>query len=66
MRRVELTADVEAQAGDVADHHALSRLDAVHLASALVVAAATPLVLATWDRRLASAAATRGLTTLPG
>lgn len=65
LRRVELTATVEAQAGELADRHVLSGFDAVHLASARVVAAATPLVLATWDRRLAVAASTLGLATLP-
>lgn len=65
IRRVELTAEVEARAGELADQHALSGFDAVHLASALVVAAAAPLVLATWDRRLASAATSTGLATLP-
>ncbi len=66
LRRVELTANVEAQAGELAESHALSGFDAVHLASALVVAGAAPLVLATWDRVLASAAASMGLATLPG
>lgn len=66
LRRVELTAEVEGRAGDLAEDHALSGFDAVHLASALVVAAAVPVVVATWDRRLASAATSLGLAVLPG
>ena len=65
LRRVELTAALEELAGDVADRHALSGFDAVHLASALVVAGAAPVVLATWDRHLARAATEAGLATLP-
>ena len=64
LRRVELTAEVEALAGDLADEHGLSGFDAVHLASALVVGAAAPVVLATWDQRLARAAKEQGLATL--
>ena len=64
LRRVELTAEVETLAGELADEHGLSGLDAVHLASALVVGAAAPVVLATWDQRLARAATQVGLATL--
>ena len=65
LRRVELTADVETLAGDSAERHGLSGFDAVHLASALVVSGAAPVVLATWDRQLARAAQAVGLATLP-
>ena len=65
IRRVEVTAEVETLAGDLADEHGLSGFDAIHLASSLVVGAAAPVVLATWDKRLAQAAKERGLATLP-
>lgn len=65
LRRVELSTTVEHHAGELAATHGLSGFDAVHLASALVVGAAAPLVLATWDHRLAGAATSLGLATLP-
>lgn len=61
---VELTAQVERLAGDLAEEHALSGFDAVHLASALTIAD-LPLVVATWDTRLHQAARATGLATLP-
>jgi predicted nucleic acid-binding protein len=64
LRMVELSASVEHDAGRLAETHALSGFDAIHLASALTLADA-PLVLATWDRRLLRAARTIGLATLP-
>lgn len=66
LRRVELTVAVELQAGALAAEHGLSGFDAVHLASAVVVGAATPVVLATWDGRLGQAAHAIGMSTLPG
>lgn len=63
--RVELTPSVEARAGDLAEGHRLSGFDAVHLASALVVALAAPLVLATWDIRPSEAARAVGVAALP-
>ena len=50
-RPVELTAEVERHAGDLAARHGLRGADAVHLASALAVGP-TDLVVAVWDRRL--------------
>ena len=50
-RPVELTADIEHHAGDLAARHALRGADAVHLASALAVGP-SDLVVAVWDRRL--------------
>jgi hypothetical protein len=50
-RPVELSADIEHHAGDLAARHALRGADAVHLASALAVGPAD-LVVAVWDRRL--------------
>ena len=63
--RRDLTAEDEALAGDLADEHDLSGVDAVHLACALVIGAAASVVLATWDQRLAEAAKEEGLATLP-
>ncbi len=64
LRMVEVTAALEDRAGDLAETHALSGFDAIHLASALALADA-PVILATWDRRLLDAARTLGLATLP-
>lgn len=55
VRPVELTKDVQQRAGQLARAHALSGADAVHLASSLVIGDPT-LVVATWDRRLATGA----------
>ena len=65
LRLVELTPQLETDAADLAERHALSGFDAIHLASALTVAMA-PVVTATWDARLHQAAQAVGLTTLPG
>jgi uncharacterized protein len=62
---VELTPQLERAAADLAEQHALSGFDAIHLASALEVSAA-PLVVATWDAHLLGAAQAAGLATLPG
>ena len=64
LRKVELTHQVETAAADLAEQHALSGFDAVHLASALTLTE-IPVVLATWDRRLLRAAQSSGLNTLP-
>jgi uncharacterized protein len=66
VRLVEVTRRVEQEAGDLAERHALSGFDAVHLASALTIAV-MPVVVATWDVRLHQAAqASKLLATLPG
>ena len=64
LRMVELTESLEDGAGHLADTHALSGFDAIHLASALTLADA-PVILASWDRRLLRAARAIGLPTLP-
>lgn len=65
LRLVEVTAQLEHEAGNLAEQHALSGFDAIHLASALMIAA-IPVVVATWDGRLHQAAQAAGLATLPG
>jgi uncharacterized protein len=64
LRFVELNPQLEADAGDLAERHALSGFDAVHLASALTLTE-LPLIVATWDARLLRAAKTAGLNSLP-
>ena len=64
MRFVELTPALEDAAGDLAEQHALSGFDAVHLASALTIAE-LPVIMATWDARLHRAARASRLVTLP-
>jgi uncharacterized protein len=64
LRLVELTRQLEADAGDLAERHALSGFDAIHLASALRLTE-LPLIVATWDARLLRAAKTAGLNSLP-
>ncbi|MBI1845336.1 MAG: type II toxin-antitoxin system VapC family toxin [Actinobacteria bacterium] len=61
----ELTPEVAGSAADLAGAHLLSGADAIHLATALALRD-SELVLATWDRRLASAAAAEGLSVVPG
>lgn len=65
LRLVEVTPQLETDAADLAEQHALSGFDAIHLASALTIAM-TPVVVATWDARLHQAAQAVGLATLPG
>lgn len=65
LRLVEVTAQLERAAGGLAEDHALSGFDAIHLASALTLAE-IPVVVATWDGRMHQAALSTGLTTLPG
>ncbi len=64
IRKVEMTEEIAEDAAALAARHALSGLDAVHLASAHLLSG-SELVLATWDRRLHSAAVELGLATLP-
>lgn len=64
LRLVELTPHLEHTAGDLAEQHALSGFDAIHLASALTLTE-LPIILATWDARLLRAAGSSGLDTLP-
>lgn len=61
---VELSAPVSQAAGEVSERFALRALDAVHLASALTIAAA-PMLLVTWDEQLAGAARRAGLDVVP-
>ncbi len=63
-RPVELTSEVERRAGDLASRHSLPGADAVHLASALALAA-SDLVVAVWDRRLHRGVAGEGLSVAP-
>ncbi|MGI8873265.1 MAG: type II toxin-antitoxin system VapC family toxin [Egibacteraceae bacterium] len=63
LRIVEVDADLGQRAGELAQEHALSGFDAIHLASVLLLAADEP-VVATWDARLHTAAQTIGLATL--
>jgi uncharacterized protein len=64
LRLVEVTPQLEQEAGELAEQHALSGFDAVHLASARTIAA-IPVVVATWDGRLHRAAQASGLATMP-
>jgi len=61
---VELSAPLSEAAGEVSERFALRALDAVHLASALTIAAA-PTLLVTWDEQLAGAARRAGLDVAP-
>lgn len=63
-RVVELTADVAADAATLAGRHVLGGADAVHLASAMTLVEAVP-ILAAWDARLRRAAAEAGLVVAP-
>ncbi len=64
VRPVELTADVQRSAGQLARRHALRGADAVHLASALAIDD-PHLVVAVWDQRLHAGATTVGLAAAP-
>ncbi len=61
---IEIDAQVTASAAQLAIDEGLRTLDALHLASALCLPR-SDVVVATWDRRLAAAARTRGLAVLP-
>ncbi len=63
-RVVELTAGVAASAAALTTRHVLGGADAVHLASALTLADADP-ILVVWDRRLRTAALETGLVVVP-
>ena len=64
MRPIELSADVEKVAGELASLHRLRGADAVHLASALALAPAD-VTVAVWDKRLHAGAAAVGLAVAP-
>lgn len=57
---IETEAVTGRYAGELAARHGLRGMDAIHLASALLVAAADP-VMVTWDAELRGAAAAEGL-----
>lgn len=61
----ELDDAVARTAADIAQRRLIRGADAVHLASALQVSQHGPVVFATWDVRLAAAASSEGLATLP-
>jgi hypothetical protein len=60
VERVDVTAGITHTAGDLAERHALRAYDAVHLASALLLAD-EDLALVSADRRLLDAATISGL-----
>lgn len=62
---MEVSAEIADRAAVLVVGHPLSGADAVHLATALALREVEP-VLATWDRRLASAAVAEGLAVVPG
>ena len=64
LRLMELTPQLEADAGDLAERHALGGFDAIHLARALTLTG-LPIIVATWDARLLRAARSAGLNSLP-
>ena len=64
MRPIELSADVEKVAGELASVHRLRGADAVHLASALALAPAD-VTVAVWDKRLHAGAAAVELAVAP-
>ena len=64
MRLIGVDWALARHAGEIAERHALRGYDAVHLATAL--SSQDPeLVLVTWDRDLAGAAATTGIAVIP-
>jgi predicted nucleic acid-binding protein len=63
-RPVERTPQVERNAGNLAQQHALRGADAVHLASALAIQA-PELIVAVWDQRLHAAVMTERLLVAP-
>ena len=64
MRPVELSAQVEQTAGELAKIHRLRGADAVHLASALALGSPDLTVLV-WDKRLHAGAVAVGLSVAP-
>lgn len=61
---VELSEAVSTRAAELVARHPLRGGDAVHLASALLLA--PDVVMAVWDEHVAAAATAEGLTVLPG
>jgi predicted nucleic acid-binding protein len=64
VRVIETGSYLDEDTGELAETHALSGFDAIHLAGAKAVGA-PHLVLATWDARLHAAAVVLGYPTLP-
>ena len=64
MRPIDLSADVERVAGELAVVHRLRGADAVHLASALALGS-QEVALAVWDKRLHVGAVAVGLPVAP-
>ena len=64
LHKVEVTAALSEHAADLADRRPLRAGDALHLASALLLRDANP-VVAAWDKRVSTAARAEGLTVLP-
>ena len=64
LAKIEVSAALMDRAAALADRRPLRAGDATHLASALTLAPADP-VVAVWDSRLAAAARAEGLTVLP-
>jgi predicted nucleic acid-binding protein len=62
---VELSATLADRAAALVPKHDLSCADAVHLATALELRE-RPMVIASWDRRLAAAAVAVGFVVVPG
>lgn len=65
LRVVALVDPLARAAGGLAERHGLRGCDAVHLAAPLAIDAPGELVLATWDRELAAAAAAEGRMVVP-
>ncbi|MDN4484244.1 type II toxin-antitoxin system VapC family toxin [Demequina lignilytica] len=64
LAKVEVVGAVTDRAAELVDRRPLRAGDAIHLASALLLAEARPLFVA-WDRRLATAGRAEGLRVLP-
>jgi len=64
MRPIELSANVETVAGELAVQHRIRGADAVHLASALALGSAD-IIMAAWDKRLHAGAVAVGLAVAP-
>jgi len=64
LRLIGIDARLAREAGDLAELHALTGYDAVHLASALSLRD-EEVVVATWDRELGAASAAAGCIVVP-
>ncbi|MDY7102107.1 MAG: type II toxin-antitoxin system VapC family toxin [Actinomycetota bacterium] len=64
MRLVELSADIERAAGELAVRHRLRGADAVHLSSSLALSSHA-VTVAVWDERLHAGAVAAGLAVAP-